>query len=760
MAFAQFIPSFNAGELSPYLEARNDIAKYASGCRVLENFIVMPYGGVFRRPGTVYLGAAKNDASRCRLIGFNFSTTTSFVLEMGVSYFRFWSNGVQVESSPGVPLEAASSYTEAHLRDVQYVQVNDIMYFVHPSYPVMKMTRVSDTSWTFAEMVPDWPALLDENITATTITPSATTGAITLTASAALFSADMVGGYFQIGHVRSDATVDKAITATGTSSSLTVLGDWEFNTYGTWTATMLLQRSYDGGTTWETIRSFKSVADFNAAATGNEEKVSLMRINCTAYSSNVNARSILTAIESKQFGFAKITAYTSTTVVSATTNIDLNSTGATKVWSEGAWSAKRGYPRTVALHEQRIFFGGTSYKPLTIWGSTVDDYQNFRVSTNDDAGLSFTLSASESNPIQWITSQDRLLVGTAGDEWTLGAADQTTTMTPTNVQALRQSSYGSKYLRAMVVNDVILFVQRQGRKVRELVYSFEKDGWVAPDLTVLSEHVTAGEIVEVAFQQQQDAIYWTITGDGQLCGMTYEREQNVVGWHRHTTDGTFESVATIYGGSGPDQVWVAVKRTINGATTRYIERFNVNTREQFEDADKTSWWYLDCAKKVINDPASAAVSGLSHLEGETVDIFADGAVSPERTVASGAITLQAAQSNILVGLPYVSSLQPMFFEISSDAGSSVGTKKRIPKAFIYLRNSLGGKFSWNGTTFDKIHSRSMGDVMDASPPVFSGPFEATVAGSSARTGALRVRQDQPLPLTVLAINTYWDIAGA
>jgi hypothetical protein len=760
MDFAQYIPSFNAGELSPYLEGRNDIAMYASGCRVLENFIVMPYGGVFRRPGTVYLGAAKNADTRCRLIGFNFSTTTSFVLEMGASYFRFWSNGVQVESSPGVPLEVVSAYTEAQIRDVQYVQINDIMYFVHPDQPVMKMTRASDTSWTFAEIVPDWPALLDENITATTVTPSGTSGAITLTASTAIFTSNMVGSYIQVGHVRAGAFVEKIISATGASTSLTVLGAWEFNTFGTWDATLTIQRSYDNGTTWETIRSYKSVDDYNAAATGNEEKAALLRINCVAFTSHVKARSILTAINTTQYGFGKITAFTSTTVVSVTTNVDFQSTAATKVWSEGAWSVKRGFPRTVCLHEGRIFYGGTSYKPLTIWGSIIDDFQNFRISSVDDAGLSFTLSSSESNPIQWITSQDRLLVGTAGDEWTLGASDQNSTITPTNVQALRQSSYGSKYLRSLVVNDVILFVQRAGRKVRELVYSFQTDGWVAPDLTVLSEHVTDGEIVELAYQQQQDAIYWVVTGNGELCGMTYEREQKVIGWHRHTTDGTFESVATIYGGTGPDQVWVAVKRTINGVTKRYVERFNVNTRAQFEEADKESWWYLDCAKRIINSPASATVSGLSHLEGKEVDILADGAVSPSKTVASAVITLQDAQENILVGLPFVSTIQPMFFEIATQAGSSVGTKKRIPKAFIYLRNSLGGSFSWDGVAYDTIHSRGATDLMDSSPPVFSGPYEAIVAGSSARTGALRVRQDQPLPLTVLTINTYWDIASA
>lgn len=168
----QLIPSFNAGEISPYLDARADLEKYASGCRTLENFIIMPYGGVFRRPGTEYLGAAKYGDKRCRLVGFNFSTTTRFVIELGHLYIRFWSNGYQVTSG-GLPVEVASPYLETELRDLQYVQINDVMYFVHPAHEPMKLTRVSDINWTFGTVAWDWPAFLDENVTATTITPTA-----------------------------------------------------------------------------------------------------------------------------------------------------------------------------------------------------------------------------------------------------------------------------------------------------------------------------------------------------------------------------------------------------------------------------------------------------------------------------------------------------------------------------------------------------------------------------------------------------------
>jgi hypothetical protein len=174
MPVSQLLSSFNAGELSPYMDARSDVEKYTSGCRTLENFITLPYGGVQRRPGTEYLGRAKYGDRRCRLIGFNFSTTTRFVLEMGDLYLRFWSNGVQVmdPGNPTLPLEVASPYTDGQVRQVQYIQINDVMYFCHPIHPPQKLVRKADDNWEFGAVAWDWPPLLDENIENTTINPS------------------------------------------------------------------------------------------------------------------------------------------------------------------------------------------------------------------------------------------------------------------------------------------------------------------------------------------------------------------------------------------------------------------------------------------------------------------------------------------------------------------------------------------------------------------------------------------------------------
>ncbi|CAN5773433.1 hypothetical protein BH09VER1_BH09VER1_46270 [soil metagenome] len=710
MSFGQLIPTFNAGELSPYLDARSDIEKYASGCRLLENFVIMPYGGVYRRPGTEYLGAAKYANKRCRLVPFNFSISTRFVLEFGERYIRFWSNGVQVEhreaddwvteqpygpgdwvSQAGVIyyclaehtsgdfagdlaverwvartiVEVETPYLEGELRAIQYLQIDDVMYLAHPNHAPQKLLRLADDDWTMAEVAWDWPAVLDENVSGVTLTPSATTGqGISLTVGAPawaistlyrkgdfvssggsvykalanhtsggtifgddqalrrweihpVFEAGHVGSDWQLAHARDGASVSLNINGDTVSGGISVVGSWDLTTYETWTATVQVQRRMAGSQSWETIRSYIGKADRNVIASGKETRACELRLRVTGYGSGSGGpHARLEVSDVKDYGVVRITEVAEDGM-SATADVvnDLFDDTATTEWSEGAWSVKQGFPRTLALHEQRIYYAGTARHPQSIWGSVIDDFENFRISANDDAGLFFTLSAQEANPVQWMTSQDRLLIGTAGEEWTLGSSDPNSTITPSNVQAIRQSSYGSKAMRGMVVNEVILFVQRQGRKVRELVYSFEKDGWVAPDLTVLAEHVTRGEILESAFQQQPDAIYWTVTGAGQLVGMTYERDQNVVGWHRHTTQGVFESVASIYGANGADELWVAVKRTVKGRPVRYIERFKVDFREAFEQEDRSRWWYLDCAKRGV---------GTSHPT-KSLPVFAAGA---------------------------------------------------------------------------------------------------------------------------------------
>lgn len=882
------VTALNAGELSPYMDARTDVAKYRSGCRRLENMIVLPYGGVYRRAGTEYLGEAKHADKQCRLIGFNFSVTTRFVLEMGDQYLRFWGNNSPILHATGTAwltttayavgeivtqsgtsyycviahtsgtfatdlaaarwyaqpasgaLEIPSPYTEAQLREVQYVQINDIMYLAHGSHAPRKLSRLADNKWTLARVAWAYPPLLDQNITATTIASSASSGSATLTASTSIFQSGHVGSQWAIQWPRNSASVDETISANKVSEgTLDIQGTWTITTVGTWQGKIRLLRiprqkmDADGGrdltvlsrttttatatktlhgyktgdeifipatvaapfsgaytitvtnadtytftvansgaasasdvpvqnlTNMEVVREFTSLTTArNFVATGTENERVGLKIRITDYVSNTNARVFLESTDFNSGGTVTINSVASGTSAGGTVNKWLGSTiTASTQWSEAAFSDVRGYPRAVCIHEQRLCFGGTTHQPNTVWCSKVDDFENFQLGTAADDALQFTVASSEGNRIAWMFSQKRLMIGTSGDEWTIGGADSGSPFSSSNIQAQRQSSYGSKTIRAVLLNDVLLFLQRRGRKVRELTYNFERDGWVAPDLTVLAEHITEGEISEMAFQQQPDAILWAVKGDGKLVGMSYERDQDVVAWHRHSTEGDFESVATVYGLSGADdEVWFAVKRTIGASTKRYIERFKADNRLKVEAETKADWWFLDCAKR-YSGTATSTITGLSHLEGETVGVLADGAVQVDATVASGQITLTKPASKVLVGLPFTSTAQPMKFDYELRDGSTRGRRKRINRASVSLYKSLGGEVSTNGTEWLWLYPRDFDDPMDASPPPFSGDAEVVVAGDYSFDGDFLLRQRLPYPLTIRALVVKLDAFG-
>lgn len=442
----------------------------------------------------------------------------------------------------------------------------------------------------------------------------------------------------------------------------------------------------------------------------------------------------------------------------------LAATGAkTKFWQYGAFNATSGYPRSVCLHEQRLCFGGTKAQPNTIWCSAIGDFENFELGVNASDAVQFTLAASEGNRINWMFSQSEMLVGTSGDEWTIGAADSASALSATNVKTRRQASYGSKYMRAAMVNDVLLFVQRNGRKVRELVYELNKDGWVAPDLTLLAEHITVGEIVEVAYQQQPDAILWCVRGDGTLIGMTYERDQKVVGWHRHTIadNADVESVATIYGNGTEDEVWMVVKRTVAGSTYRTIERFPLLWRTAFDNQTTASYRYLDghvafASGALVTPPGPfpagttgtpyRTIYGLAHLEGKVVTVVQGSSVTTGLVVL-GRIDVTSTAAGY-VGLPYISTLTPMKLDMDLEDGSSQGRKKRIHKVVVRTLKSQGGEVRVNaGQWYDLASNLTTGDQKILTAGTFG--FDADVS----------VQQSDPYPMCILAIEPVWDTYG-
>jgi hypothetical protein len=311
--------SFNAGELSPKLDARVDLAKYQNGCRELKNCIAGLYGEAERRTGFQYIASTKDSTTKARLFEWEFSTTTTYILEFGHLYVRFYSSRAQVLSG-GSAYEVASPYTEDQIFELQLAQLNDVGRITHPDHPPAKLTRVSAVVWTLAYIQFLNPPVLDENTSTITITPSATSGAITLTASAPLFDAGQEAGYFRIGYLREASFEESIINADLTATGLPIIGDWNLRTYGVWSADILIQRSLDGGTTWDTIRKFSGKFDRNVDSVGEQSFEAKLRVKIENYAAPAVAgattpRVVLEAVDAYIWGTVQIDGFTSSTVL-------------------------------------------------------------------------------------------------------------------------------------------------------------------------------------------------------------------------------------------------------------------------------------------------------------------------------------------------------------------------------------------------------------------------------------------------------------
>ena len=378
--------------------------------------------------------------------------------------------------------------------------------------------------------------------------------------------------------------------------------------------------------------------------------------------------------------------------MTATTQDDFDNTNAVTNWKLGAFSGTTGHPSCVSFFEQRLVFAGTTAEPQTLYFSKSGDYENMTSGTNADDAMIYTIASNQVNKIRYLKAQRTLIVGTTGGEFTISADGTDAAITPTNIVIKKQSSYGTAEVDAIAAGNAILFLQKAKEKIRELSYNFDVDGYVAPDLTILNDIVTKSGINDMAYQQEPDSILWCVRDDGVFAGLTYQRSENVIAWHRHKLGGTFgtgasatgygvvESVATISGELTEDELYVIVKRTIDGATKRYIEVF---APFDFDETSSTDFRFLD-SHLTYSGSSTTTLSGLSHLEGQVVSVLADGSTHADKQVSSGSITLDRSVTSAVVGLKYDSVLQTMRVEGGAAQGTSQGKIKRISKVVLRL----------------------------------------------------------------------------
>ena len=728
------LTNFTAGELSPRLDGRNDLAKYSAGCATVENMVIYPHGAAARRPGTQFVASVKTPANKTRLIPFEFSTEQTYILEFGNQYIRFYRNNGQIESG-GSAYEISTPYLTAELFDIKFAQCADVMYITHPNHQTRKLSRTGHTSWTLAAVEFTNGPYLDTNTTATTLTTSAHT--------------------------------------VGTGRTLTA----------------------------SAVTGINSDSGFQTTDVGRQIRF--------------------------RDGYGIITARTNTTVVTVEILIDMGSSSSSTDWSLGSFSTTTGFPSCVSFFEQRLVFAASVNNPQTVYFSKSGDYENMDANIGgtvaDDDAIIYTIASNQVNAIRFLTSARTLIIGTAGGEFVVSGGGDNNAVTPTNIMIKKQSNHGAANVDAISVGNATLFLQRAKRKIRELAYNFDVDGYIAPDLTILAEHITEGNVVEMAYQEEPLAIIWCVRGDGQLIALTYQREQEVVAWHRHIIGGVFgtgnavvESVAVIPTDDSEYELYMIVKRTINGATTRYVEYLHTFN---FDQTDNTSFNYLDSqlglsksqttltaginatvttvpvasvsglsssgkikiggeiisyagissldltgctrgqnittatshlsgavTKEVVN-----IIAGLNHLEGQTVSILVDGATHPTKVVASNSITLDRFGTDVKIGLQYTSILKTMRIDAGSQDGTSQGKTKRIYEVTARLFETVGVEVGPDLDNMERVPFRTSADPMDQGIPPFTGDKEVEFRGNYDTDGFMMVRQTQPLPLTLLSL---------
>lgn len=699
--------TFNAGELSPLMSGRVDIAKYGNGCELIENGIPQISGVLTKRPGTRFVLDVTQSTNRQRLLSFEFSTTQAFALLFGHNRIRFFADGGVVESSPGVPYEIVSPYAASELAQLNFAQSADVVYLVHPSHAPRKLARLGPTNWTLTEVTFTRPPFQDLNVTATTLTASGTTGSITVTASASLFTASDVGRNMSIAVIPASFYT---LWATATSYSAAQRVQWEGRVYET----------AAGGTsgTSPPLHSRGTESDGSVAWTYVGDGT----------------------------GYFLITGYTNATTVSATVVQELPITTATTRWARGSWSSVDGWPRTVTFYEDRLWFGGSTAYPQTLWASVTGDYENFTAGTNDDDALSYTINTQDLNTITWLSPGKVLAIGTTNGEFTISANQISDPITPTNVRILPQTTYGcAGTVRPVRIAGSILFVQRAGRKLREYTYNFETDSYIAPNLNVLADHITESGITDMAYQQEPSQVVWAPRGDGVMVGLTYERAEDVVGWNRHTLDGIVESVVTLPHWDGDqDVLWMVVRRTINGATVRYVEYM-----EKYLTGDTA--FFVDSGL-TYQGAATTTVSGLGHLEGEEVALLVDGSVHPRRTVSGGQITLQRSGTTVVAGLPYTMRVRTMRYEAGAQNGTAQGKTQRINAIVIRMHQTGPGLWYGSPDNMDEMQFRSSTDPMDEPLGLFTGDSELLSWPEGYEPGArVQIEHRLPTPCTIVAL---------
>ncbi len=412
------------------------------------------------------------------------------------------------------------------------------------------------------------------------------------------------------------------------------------------------------------------------------------------------------------------------------------------------------YPSCVTYYEQRRCFAGSANSPQTLWMTETGTENSMRqgIVTQDTDAIEVRVATREANTIRHLIPLSSLVLMTSSTELVCNA--NSGAITQTNISIKPQAYIGASAVQPVIVNNVVLYVAARGNHIRELGYQWQANGVVTADVSLRAPHLFDGQVVkDMAFSRSPYPICWCVSSDGSLLGMTYIPEESIGGWHRHITDGEFESCCVVTE-NNDDRLYVIVKRTINGKTVKYIERM----QDMLITDDDLAFFVDSGLSADFGEAAYTTVSGLDHLEGKTVSILADGAVHPQQVVKDGKITLDHAASKVVVGLPYRALLKTLPVYMQIDPGMGTGRPKNVLNCWVRVYEASG---IFAGYDENHLYEYKQRKNEPLGRPADFVDDEINIRPSTQwnRNGQIVIVQDDPLPLTIVSVTLQLSVGG-
>lgn len=748
--------SFAGGEVAPEMFGRIDLGKYQTGLQRSLNFRTLAHGPATRRTGFFYVNQGKDSANFIRLIPFVFNATQAMILELGHQYMRFHNaSGTVLEAAvpitsvtqanPGVFTRIAHGYLTGEWVFVQgaagmtslngqFYVVNKLTNDTYELQPINSGTSI-DTS--------ALPAYTGSGTTSRVYTVTTPWSAADLAALTYAQDADVLtvaSSLYPTQEIRRLAAANWTVTPASFTPTLAAPGG--VGAVATIpTATNPITQSYvvtavAADTVTESVASSPATCSNNLSIFGN--------FNTISWSAVVGAaRYYVYRLRAGSYGYIGQT--TDLSLIDDNILPDGTTTPPQNFTSLNTGAGE--YPAAVTHMEQRRWFAGTTNAPQNVWGtrSATDSNLTSSVPSRDDDAITFKIRAQQQNAIRHLVPLVDMIALTVGGEFRI-FGDPGPSITPGTLAVKPQAYSGAAAVQPALTVASALYVQAQGSRVREIAFDPNGTGiYKSTDVSLFAPHLFNGyQIEELAYSRAPDQTLWAVRDDGTLLGLTYVPDQQVYGWHQHDTDGVIESCAIIPE-SSEDVLYVVVRRTVNGTERRYIERMTTRIFVNAADA-----FFVDSGL-TYSGAAATTISGLRHLQGKTVSILADGAVVPQQVVSStGTITLDVAASKVHIGLPYTSDLQTLPAQFDMPAMGQ-GTMKNVSKVYLRVTQSSVVKAGPSFTKLTEYPARAVSDPYDSPPALRTGELALAITPSWNTDGSVCVRQDQPLPLTVLSM---------